>query len=484
MASCSSNADCPQLESGCASAAFDTCVPYYDAWLPGDGIEVTITATYTPNSATPVSFMVVNVTNWQGKYTNDPSTDPAPPDNSDFFCNGSPCIPNTTVSGTGNTITLKSLDYGASITLRATAGGIEKDITLPKDTIGYGLPDAWQKVALGILGYKPADDPDGDGLTNLKEYRGFVWGQLDRVDPQNSNGKYQTTAFVPQSGVSHFRTHPMRKDLFVKFRYFDWDHPFAIGAAFYNAGIDVHALNYDLSDSARMREADVGVLLINNNGADAFPDSTVNLDAPYHQYGHIAHRTGRVRDWEWATKGVCPPGNTTAYGTCTAYQLALDNYFQEKPYTNGQTCPSSSTNCSGSPWPQWTSPNTVLDPINRVEDQNDNTVNNRIGSNNYEAGPSANSTWHTDVRVPGSFVQAFNPFNPSNITDNVELPAGSQYTKAQVLKHTITHEIVHGAGDGPHNSDSTCLMYEWSNNWSRDNFLSKYAKGLLKIHNP
>ena len=498
----------------------------YNDWLPYDGANVTVTATVNGGSVN--SLTVLSVTSWPGKYTNHA---PAAIDYnslSDYTCNGTQCAPGMVISG--NSVDLVSLDFGGSITIQATAtlsggGSVNKDFTLPKDTVGLGLPDKFQLDKLGVLGYGPNDDPDGDGITIFKEYRGFKWGNLvenvnndygycsnqssrkcNTNSPCASGGtcvaySYQTPAYVPELRsdgefkIDHFRTHPLRKDLFVKFRYFDWDHPFAIGKALYNAGIDVHAVDYDAASqsSAIMNQQGIGVLSINNDGASVYPDSVTGLDSPYHVGGHTAHRTGRIRDWEWSTKGVCPPGSAITYGTCTAYQLALDNYFNDMPYKNGNTCPSSSTNCSGSPWPTWDPANTVLDPVNRVEDQNDNAVNTKIGTNNYEAGPSASSPWNSDVRVPGSFLQDLSPFNPSNMRYNnnvpmvVELPVGNasnRFTKPQVLKHTITHEIIHGAGDGPHNSDPNCLMYEWSNNWSRDNNLSNYAKGLLKIHNP
>jgi hypothetical protein len=43
--------------------------------------------------------------------------------------------------------------------------------TLPADTDGDGLGDAWERIFFGGLGALPNDDPDGDGLTNLREYR-------------------------------------------------------------------------------------------------------------------------------------------------------------------------------------------------------------------------------------------------------------------------------------------------------------------------
>ena len=39
------------------------------------------------------------------------------------------------------------------------------------DTDSDGLPDIWERLYFGDLRYGPNDDPDGDGLTNLQEYR-------------------------------------------------------------------------------------------------------------------------------------------------------------------------------------------------------------------------------------------------------------------------------------------------------------------------
>jgi hypothetical protein len=50
------------------------------------------------------------------------------------------------------------------------------DLTLGEDTDGDGLPDAWERILLGMLGgedlrsFDPGADADGDGLSNREEY--------------------------------------------------------------------------------------------------------------------------------------------------------------------------------------------------------------------------------------------------------------------------------------------------------------------------
>ena len=43
--------------------------------------------------------------------------------------------------------------------------------TLPPDSDGDGMSDAWEPQFFGAAGANPNDDPDGDGLSNLREYR-------------------------------------------------------------------------------------------------------------------------------------------------------------------------------------------------------------------------------------------------------------------------------------------------------------------------
>lgn len=54
------------------------------------------------------------------------------------------------------------------------AGNTRLDLTIGEDADGDGLPDAWQRLLLAMLGpgarTGPNDDADGDGISNLHEY--------------------------------------------------------------------------------------------------------------------------------------------------------------------------------------------------------------------------------------------------------------------------------------------------------------------------
>lgn len=61
--------------------------------------------------------------------------------------------------------------------LGAPGGKTRIDLTLGEDSDGDGLPDAWERALISLLGgtrsladIRPQDDPDGDGLSNLHEY--------------------------------------------------------------------------------------------------------------------------------------------------------------------------------------------------------------------------------------------------------------------------------------------------------------------------
>src|SRR6185436_9096801 len=51
----------------------------------------------------------------------------------------------------------------------------------PTDSDGDGLADAWEQQYFGNLSANPADDTDGDGLNNFREFRAGT----NPTDPQS-----------------------------------------------------------------------------------------------------------------------------------------------------------------------------------------------------------------------------------------------------------------------------------------------------------
>lgn len=65
---------------------------------------------------------------------------------------------------------------GSYASLGKPAGSTRIDLTLGEDSDNDGLPDAWERILLGLRGsgtladIRPEDDEDGDGINNLNEY--------------------------------------------------------------------------------------------------------------------------------------------------------------------------------------------------------------------------------------------------------------------------------------------------------------------------
>lgn len=67
--------------------------------------------------------------------------------------------------------------HGSYAQLGKPSESTRLDLTLGEDADGDGLPDAWERALIEMLGdgrslaeIRPGDDTDGDGLTNLQEY--------------------------------------------------------------------------------------------------------------------------------------------------------------------------------------------------------------------------------------------------------------------------------------------------------------------------
>ena len=137
----------------------------------------------------------------------------------------------------------------------------------------------------------------------------------------------------------------------------------------------------------------------------------------------------------------------------------------------------------------------ILDPIETVEDINDNGADDRNQGVKESTRIVNNSVLDGDLYILGwsGANQQLSTFNINPGTnDLVELPVAvsvaeigvttQEYTRSHVLKHTISHELGHAVGI-PHTPLFTCLMYEYSPDWSRDTAFSDEAISYIQIHN-
>jgi len=493
-------------------------------WVPDAiGKAATITATVKDDGGTVVTpdsdieFTVTDRSAIPGRYTND--VDNSTSFDIDYLVNG-------------DTITFTSNDFGGSISIHAQAMVTldtvtylaQGDLTFPQDLDGDGLADALEILSVGGLGTltSATADPDNDGLNNAKELRGFKWGRkLVEVTPSNSGGVYQTTAYVPDGTLPNeiLRTNPLKRDLFIKIVDFDFyldftagtfsytacpddpgdfdslpECPFALGAAFAEDDIDVHVLSLNVPPGFITTDVSSGDPCHDTvGGANECWEINIdvvkitnNLTGNYGLLnGHINKRGG-PRNWDWDTKGLSGIGNATTYGSGTRlYQIPLDNYFAEKPYTDNVSLGGTAAH---------------LDPVYGpfCEDQNDNGTNDPLGGGGWEAGcPDTNQP---GCSLDGDLVTSPISYNNDHTAldvdadRRVELPVIGdpsnaandtyqyEYSKSQVIKHTLTHELGHSVGNA-HNTCDTCLMYQWSANWSRDGAFSQAEKDKIYIHN-
>jgi len=462
----------------------------YDTWLPGDGNTASVTAAVQssnpdPFSVSPITFSVTSVTNYPGKYTNDPSLITGNDFDHSFI---------------GDTISLTSRDFGGSITIHAeaivTVGGTiylaQGDFTLPKDSDGDDLPDEWEIQFTGNLSTltSAGADLDGDGLTLREEHRGFIWGPpLVAVTPASSGGNYQTTAYIPQGNATWFSGDPIYKDLFVKVTGYDFNfgHPdngfdascedcsFALGAAWQNNNVSVRVVSLDnlpqIMDDV-ISAGGASDILDWEQHIDVVTITNVTDSSLGTEDGNINKRGG-IRDWWMDTGGYSGIGNATTYGSGTrTFQIALNNYFNQKPYIDDSACSSPDFN-----------------PIDDscVEDKNDNGVEDKkegdrdgILEGDQLAYPISYTNDHTAMDIDSD-----GRVEHPTTSDSSEPASGTypfEYTIAQVLKHTLTHELGHATGM-LHNASDFCLMYMYTNNWSRDDTFSPDAVSQMRIHN-
>ena len=204
------------------------------------------------------------------------------------------------------------------------------------------------------------------------------------------------------------------------------------------------------------------------------------------------------RHWAWPTKGlgfsVDREGN---HGLALVLKKPTDAYFDNRPYMK-------ETAWTGTGW------NAVdpaadeagkLEPLSKVEDQTDQLM----PIDGILPGDTANGNWDGDRRIGDSGAWlAEGQSSPFDINGNkiVELPFASDpenvnpayeyadplrpetaYVKAWVITHSGTHEIGHAIGVPVHTDVPKCLMYRYSSNWARGDYLSNWFRSKLMVDN-
>jgi hypothetical protein len=199
------------------------------------------------------------------------------------------------------------------------------------------------------------------------------------------------------------------------------------------------------------------------------------------------------RHWSWATKGLgisnAREGN---YGIALTLKNPLDHIFGDKPYQKGTV------------WDEdagvWRDADgneiTELAPLSLCEDQADQMT----PLDGIIAGDTGNGEWDGDRRL-GTYAEwtvqgQLSPFDVDGdgfielpfVSDPAQADPGVlnpdfEYTKAHVLMHTTTHEVAHSIGSASHTDVDTCLMYRYSNNYNRANYLSNWFRSLLRVNN-
>jgi hypothetical protein len=431
-------------------------------------------------------------------------------------------------------LSISPFDYGGRFTMDVTDlsglvnGGNAVSVTLPYDSDGDTLPDAWEKQYAPGNAVADLEDGDrsgtsnldnGDGLTAFDEYRGFLWGDLEKAEnmtlPVPWNQVYQTPAFLQKLDASgnpllaHFRTDPTRKDLFLMYTGFSGTYagyvanpdtaqpPFAIGYAYDEQLIHVHAWNMapppgGWGDPTGVQDVKIDPLQVEND-----------LTGHYQNHdGHIKWLS--VRSWDFDTLGKSGVGSPTQYGPGTKdYYDTLALYFGDVPYWDQYEPNHSLKSCGGCV------PN-VLDPIGvqGLEDTDDNGDVSGHGPNSEDHSSQGGDD---DRKLDGDHVdaawEASNPGHPEHDLspfdvdqDDLLLPAGQgnhgleqpgvaavgpnvwEYSRAQVFKHVLTHEIGHAVGI-THLNDPTGVMFNTTNNWLRDGHFSDVADESIQIHN-
>ena len=485
----------------------------YGIWDPqaGDQLTVAFKVTGQPDDVSTdlnardekldgaIQYADVLMTNYEGNFLNDDSEIgmPAPPDDFSPLDLSAPNQATFTIHDYGGVITFKATATVITNASTASPGTIpiEKVFSFPKDLDGDKVPDFYEALYPGDL--LPDADLDNDGLTVLEEFRGPQWGHLVR---QEAGGVYNTAAYLPETlphgAVTHVRTNPTQRTLFVEFSGFDVQ--FAIGEAFHTLAdpVEVFALGDTVVAANGVKDYRIDVASVTYKSANYGAEN-----------GHIIDRSDR--DWIFSTLGSSSFGDEVDYGaSCNIYRPAMEAFFGgDLPYHNGATF-TGTTSKQKKDEGYWTpDANAYLDPVGLVEDGNDNgnldTKENLVDLPDQPAGqldgdhpvpcvePGCDPDLNNDgwLDNPWEYTHDLSPFD---IDGNglVELPVvaepidvGNQFSIAQGVKHVTTHELGHNVGVTQHTTDSSCVMYEYTNDLLRDGYFSPSAAEKIRIHN-
>jgi hypothetical protein len=461
------------------------------SFMPKGGDEdnsVQITAEIEPDDLTgTMKFTLFDVSSEPGFCLNKPALIPGSGEDSSTWKDLQFKDPQTgfTVSGVNKdvattssevytkTVEVNCYDYGAygdikaEIQLNGTwytahvEGGAEESVRIPQDSI----EDNTKYISVAWAHHGDYDDDDdtsadnnhdGDGLTRYEEYRGVDYDDDDISD----------------------RLSPAEKDLFVQGRDFGGFASFDYGAAFTNADIAV----YSFVGTVGTDDRNIDVLVVT-----AYTESG---DSNIEQL----EVWGGVRFWNWSTQGWSGVGTSSQYGSDTrVFRKAVNNRFNQRPYFDNNT---------------WTAAgvwggarNYVLDPIvpERVEDIDDDGI---LDDNEKDGDTSAphddgDNEFDGDYPVKSGSGWEFNHHLSPHDIDNdgdIELSLAAsvssityEYSKDQVVKHVITHEMGHAVGiSGPfggHCNTDTCVMYQFPIDYNRDGHLCDDCRAQIYIHN-
>jgi beta propeller repeat protein len=467
----------------------------YETWLPVPDKVITIHATLEdvnggPISGTVVLTMVDSLTSQlPGKYTNDPSGDTS----YDY----------EVIGGEGtDTVIIKSHDFLGKTVILATGtysgGTITREIRVPKDTDGDGIPDKIETdPLLHPLGtFDPLKaDTDGDGILDGDEDQEGKANQ----DPGDGLKLSEEARGVKWNGT-HIRLSGERKDLFAcGVDYAANGVVFEAGTAFQNAGVDVHATETVSTDPywnefvKNFEDKNLDIMIVRAH-AGTWDSSDKNK-------GHINRLT--VRLYDIPVLGWSNFGDSLNYGEpCKVYITSIGNYMNDRPYKDMETLTNPGARARDRVYSS--TPNGMLDPAGNVEDGSDDGQEDTGEDSNRNLKFEGDrvemsvSTWADPMKL--------NPFNIDNdlyvelpqilgdpVSMNKNAKIDGEYDKQTISVHVSTHEMGHSVGmrEGDsslvdnigHCFDDKCVMYYKSVNWKRQGYFCPYHESMMHIHN-